>query len=115
MKKFTELKEFDLLANVEAVKTELGGRTTPAFDGYRGQFFWHINDEPCTDWLASYTFEHGELLPGSISKCKIVLAGSIKDLGIGKFESGAQFAIREGARIVAIGRIIEVMESLRLE
>ncbi|MEM7206404.1 MAG: hypothetical protein AAF434_01140 [Pseudomonadota bacterium] len=108
MGKYSELEEFDLLAKVEVVKTEFCGRTQPMFDGYRGQFFWHINDEPCTDWLASYIFEHGELHPGASSKCKIQLAGTIKELGAGKFEKGDQFAIREGARIVAIGSILEV-------
>jgi translation elongation factor EF-Tu-like GTPase len=111
MKKYSELEEYDLLATIEIIKAEFGGRTQPVFDGYRGQFFWHINDEPCTDWLASYIFEHGELHPGESSKCKIFLAGTIKELGKGNFKKGGQFAIREGSRIMAVGSIIEVKKS----
>ena len=105
--KYDELTDYDLLTKVELVKTEFSGRETPVFDGYRGQFFWHINDEPCTDWLAEYFFEHGELHPGSSSRCKIRLAGTIKDLAGGNFPVGNQFAIREGSRIVAVGKILE--------
>jgi len=105
--KYDELTEYDLIAKVELVKTEFSGRETPVFDGYRGQFFWHINNEPCSDWLAEYFFEHGELHPGSSSRCKIRLAGTIKDLAGGDFPVGNQFAIREGSRIVAVGKILE--------
>jgi len=111
MKKYAELEEYDLLANVELIKTELSGRSGPVFDGYRGQFFWHINEEPCSGWLASYVFEHGELHPGSLSKCKVILAGTIKELGKGTFKEGAQFVVREGSRIVAIGSILAVQEN----
>ncbi|MGH1485454.1 MAG: hypothetical protein ACRBCI_04485 [Cellvibrionaceae bacterium] len=108
MENFLSLERYDLLANVKMIETEFSGRKTPVFDNYRGQFFWHVNDERCTDWLAAYIFEHGELHPGQSSKCKIILAGTIKELAIGQFKNGAQFAIREGSRIVAIGSIIEV-------
>ena len=108
MKRYAELEEYDLLAKVELLKSEFSGRTVPVLDGYRGQFFWHINHESCTDWLASYVFEHSELHPGQSSKCKVVLAGTIKTLAQGTFECGAQFAIREGSRIMAVGSILEV-------
>lgn len=108
MKSFAELNEYDLLAKVELVKTEFGGRRGPIFDNYRGQLFWHINQEPCTDWLATYVFERGELSPGASAICKIILVGTIKEPGFATFEQGAQFAIREGSRIVAIGIILEV-------
>jgi translation elongation factor EF-Tu-like GTPase len=108
MKKYAEFEEYDLLAKVELIKTEFSGRSQPVLDDYRGQFFWHINHESCTDWLATYIFEFGELHPGASSKCKIVLAGTIKELGKGTFKVGAQFAIREGSRIMAIGKILEV-------
>jgi len=108
MKKYSELEDYDLLAKIEVMKTEFSGRTLPVIDEYRGQFFWHINHEPCTDWLASYVFEHGEAHPGQSTKCKIILAGTIKTLGAGTFKTGAQFAIREGARIIAIGVILDV-------
>ena len=107
MKNYSSLEEYDLLAKVELVKTEFSGRESPVFDGYRGQFFWHINGETCNDWLASYIFEFGELHPGAASMCKVVLAGSVKEVSGYQFSEGSQFAIREGSRIVAVGKIIK--------
>src|SRR5690606_18466243 len=107
MKNFSELDEFDLLSVVKVVEPEMCGRSTPLFDGYRGQFFWHINGESCTDWLASYVFEGGAIAPGEKGYCKVVLAGHVKEAANNNFPVGAQFAIREGAKIVAIGKIIE--------
>jgi hypothetical protein len=71
LKPFYQLEEFDLSAKVELIKSEYSGRKSPVFDGYKGPFFGKYNDEPCTDWLAMYVFEHGELQPGSSSKCCI--------------------------------------------
>ena len=107
MKTYTELDRFDLLAIVEMLKPEMGGRSSAVYDGYRGQFFWHINDVTGTDWLASYVFEEGIIEPGASSKCKVILAGSIKEQANNNFPEGSQFAIREGSRIVAVGMILE--------
>ena len=54
MSNYDELDEFDLLARVYLIETEFGGRQGAVYDGYRGQFFWHINDVNCSDWDASY-------------------------------------------------------------
>ncbi|TLX45063.1 hypothetical protein C1E24_20970 [Pseudoalteromonas phenolica] len=108
MESFAQLESYDLLAIVEMLNPEMCGRNTPIFDGYRGQFFWHINGESCSDWLACYILEHGELHPGNSSKCKVLLSGTIKELSVPNFKIGAQFAIREGTKIIAIGKIIEV-------
>ncbi len=112
LKSFYQLEEFDLLAKVELIKSEYSGRSSPVSDGYKGQFFWHINDEPCTDWLAMYVFEHGELHPGSSSKCKIILAGTIKKIGKETLKENAQFATREGSRIVGIGKILSISDDI---
>ena len=108
MESFSQLESYDLLADVEMLKPDMCGRNTPIFDGYRGQFFWHINGELGTDWLAYYVLKHGKLHPGTRSKCKVLLAGTIKEHSDPKFKPEAQFAIREGSKIVAIGKIIEV-------
>ena len=107
MKTYSELEEFDLLAKVEIIKPEMCGRSSAIFDGYRGQFFWYINDVNGTDWLASYTFEQGKIEPGEQGLCKVVLAGHVKEAANNNFPVGAQFAIREGSKIVAIGKILE--------
>ncbi len=90
------------------IPTEYGGRSTSAFSGYRGQFFWHINNEPCTDWLAETYFEGDSLEPGKSCKVKIRLTGTILELGKKDgFNIGRQFALREGSKIVAVGVITE--------
>ncbi|WP_017445692.1 hypothetical protein [Gayadomonas joobiniege] len=107
MKNFKELANYDLLAKVVMIKTEYMGRQGAVYDDYRGQFFWHINDVNCTDWDARYFFENGELAPGEESMCKILLSNNLKNASKGKFPADSQFCIREGSRVVAVGRVIE--------
>lgn len=107
MKSYLDLENFDLLAMVEVLKTEMCGRSSVVFDGYRGQFFWHINGVNGTDWLAKYTFEEGKIEPGEQGLCKVILAGHVKGAANSNFPVGVQFAIRESSKIVALGRILE--------
>jgi translation elongation factor EF-Tu-like GTPase len=104
---FNDLQNFDLLARVLLITPEFGGRNGPVLDQYRGQFFWQINDENCTDWDARYFFENGQLLPGSSALCKILLSENVKNYSKGTFPVGCQFGIREGSRFVAFGVIKE--------
>lgn len=107
MKGFSELEDFDLLANVYLIETEFGGRQSAVKDGYRGQFFWHINHINCNDWDASYVFEVGSVSPGNSTNCKILLSDGVKKYAKGNFPTQRQFGIREGSRIIAVGVIIE--------
>jgi translation elongation factor EF-Tu-like GTPase len=107
MKSFSELLEYDLLAKDHLIKTEFGGRQDAVHDGYRGQSFWHINNVNCSDWDASYFFENGPISPGEETMCKIVLSENVKKHSNGVFPVEHQFGIREGARIVATGVILE--------
>jgi translation elongation factor EF-Tu-like GTPase len=107
MKNYEDLSDYDLLASICVVKTEFGGRKGPVFDGYRGQFFWHINDVNCSDWDAIYIFERGSSNPGEESKLKIMLSENLKAYSKGDFRNGRQFGIREGSRIIAVGVILD--------
>lgn len=108
MRTYAEVTNHELEGTVLIVPTAYGGRSTPVFSGYRGQFFWHINHEPCTDWLAETYFENDKVDPGEPARCKIKLAGTILDLGRSKgISAGSQFALREGARIIAVGTVTE--------
>lgn len=107
MNKYEELTEYDLLTKVCSIKTEFGGRENSILDGYRGQFFWHINDVNCSDWDASYIFENGSVNLGDEARCKILLSENVKKYSKGVFLVGRQFAIREGSKIVAVGLILE--------
>ena len=107
MKNYSELNEFDLLAKVHLIKTEFGGRQGKVLNGYRGQFFWHINDVNCCDWDAEYYFEHGHVNPGEESLCKVRLSENVKKYSKGIFPVERQFGIREGSKIIAVGVILE--------
>lgn len=107
MKTYEELVEYDLLTKIYLVKTEFGGRQGMVLDGYRGQFFWHINDVNCSDWDAEYFFVHGSVKPGEESMCKIRLSENVKKYSHGIFPVERQFGIREGSRIIAVGVILE--------
>lgn len=107
MKNYYELKEFDLLAKIYLIEKEFGGRKGAVFDGFRGQFFWHINDINCSDCDASYIFESGEVKPGEESNCKVMLSENVKKYSKGVFPLKRQFGIREGSKIIAVGVILE--------
>ena len=107
MENFKNLSDYDLLAKIYVIKTEYGGRESGVLDGYRGQFFWHINNESCTDWDAVYIFENGSLEPGQEGLCKIILSVNVKKYSKGIFPINRQFCIREGSRVIAAGIILE--------
>ena len=107
MKNYHDVEEFDLLAKVYLIETEFCGRQGAVHDGYRGQFFWHINDVNCSDWDASYIFESGQVNPGEESNCKVVLSENVKKYSKGVFPTERQFGIREGSKIIAVGVILE--------
>ncbi|MBT3199850.1 MAG: hypothetical protein HN350_08030 [Phycisphaerales bacterium] len=104
MKDYEEITDHELEGIVFVIPTEFGGRRGAIHSGYRGQFFWHINGEQGTDWLAEHYFEKDIVEPGSSAKCKIKLAGTILELGEKTgMPVGRQFGLREGSRIVAVG------------
>ncbi len=107
MEIYETLEQFDLKTSVSLIATEYGGRQGPVFDGYRGQFFWHINNVNCADWDASYTFEKGSMEPGDEGFCKVRISDNLKKYSKGDFPVGSQFSIREGARVIAVGVILE--------
>ncbi|BFM13652.1 hypothetical protein R50072_38050 [Simiduia litorea] len=106
MDKFEELSDYHLKAKVYVIEAEFGGRQSAISDGYRGQFFWHINGVSSTDWDARYVFEGGQINPGESGLCKIVVSDNLLMYSGGKFSKNQQFGIREGSRIVAVGVII---------
>lgn len=103
MDKYEELTNYHLKAKVYVIESEFGGRQGVILDGYRGQFFWHINDVDCTDWDACYVFEGGQIQPGESKNCKIVVSDNLLKFSGGRFSKNQQFGIREGSHIVAVG------------
>ena len=107
MKTYHGISDHDLLARVLVISPEFGGRKVPIYDGYKGQFFWHINKVNNTDWDAIYYFEGGSAVAETQSMCKIYISENLKKYSNGKIPVGHPFGIREGTQIVAVGIVVE--------
>jgi elongation factor Tu len=93
----------DLIIKVKVLTEKEGGRKTPFFNGYRGQFYY--ND---SDWDATYEIiDKSEAKPGEEVELKIITVS--REIHFGKFEIGKEVKIREGSRIVAKGKVIRVL------
>ena len=102
---YDEFQDYHLICSLYFIPADFRGRETPCFSNYRGQFFYHYNDAG-TDWLARYIFAEEPVFPGMSVLAKVTLGGSVVDLAEERGMSvGKQMAIREGARIVAVGVI----------
>jgi len=93
----------DIEAEITFVPTGQGGRSTPAFSGYRPQFYY---DEQ--DWDAEQEYpDVDSALPGQT--VRTLLRFSNPDAHVGRVHPGLEFQVREGARVVAHGRVIRIL------
>ena len=78
-----------------------GGRHTPFFNNYRPQFYFRT-----TDVTGTITLKEGTemVMPGDNTTITVELIAPIA------MEKGLRFAIREGGRTVASGRVSEIIE-----
>ena len=86
---------------IYVLSKEEGGRHTPFFNNYRPQFFFRT-----TDVTGSITLAEGTemVMPGDNTSITVELIAPIA------MEKGLRFAIREGGRTVASGRVSEIIE-----
>ena len=86
---------------IYVLSKEEGGRHTPFFNNYRPQFYFRT-----TDVTGSITLAEGTemVMPGDNTSISVELIAPIA------MEKGLRFAIREGGRTVASGRVSEVIE-----
>ena len=86
---------------IYVLSKEEGGRHTPFFNNYRPQFYFRT-----TDVTGSITLAEGTemVMPGDNTSITVELIAPIA------MEKGLRFAIREGGRTVASGRVSEVIE-----
>jgi elongation factor Tu len=86
---------------VYVLSKEEGGRHTPFMNNYRPQFFFRT-----TDVTGSITLAEGTemVMPGDNTAITVELIAPIA------MEKGLRFAIREGGRTVASGRVSEIIE-----
>src|SRR5205807_8066428 len=93
----------DIEAEVTFVPTEQGGRKTPAFSGYRPQFYYDGHD-----WDADQEYPDVEsVAPGQTVRA--LLRFLSPDLQVGRVHPGMEFQVREGARVVAHGRVKKIL------
>jgi len=91
---------------VTYLKPEEGGRQTPVFSGYRGQF--HYEGEHQHAWDAEQSFPSRELVqPGEGAECEIWFASPEQHLH--RVKPGLRFHVQEGGRVVANGIVTEVL------
>ena len=96
-------------AEIEYVTTEAGGRSTPAFSGYRPQFYYHGHD-----WDAEHMYpEAAEVSPGDTVVARLRFMSPQEHHG--NISVGMPFLIREGARTVAYGIVKEVFDQLEVD
>jgi hypothetical protein len=90
-------------AQVRLLRTDEGGRKTPANSGYRPQFYYAGQN-----WDAICYFKNEQLALGATDLCRIVFA-SPESLLPTLFVD-ARFELREGARIVAEGVVTRLLK-----
>ena len=96
------MKTADLVIEVRVLTAEEGGRRTPFYDGYRGQFYYDK-----ANWLVNYTIvDATEAKPGD--KVRLEVATANEAIHHGKFQEGKHVQIREGPRVIAEGKVIEI-------
>ena len=88
-------------AQVYVLTKEEGGRHTPFFNNYRPQFYFRT-----TDVTGTITLNEGTemVMPGDNTSITVELIAPIA------MEKGLRFAIREGGRTVASGRVSEIIK-----
>jgi elongation factor Tu len=88
-------------AEVYVLSKEEGGRHTPFFNNYRPQFYFRT-----TDVTGSIVLAEGAemIMPGDNTSITVELICPIA------MEKTQRFAIREGGRTVASGRVTEIIE-----
>ncbi len=86
---------------IYVLSKEEGGRHTPFFNNYRPQFYFRTTDVTGTITLAEGT---EMVMPGDNTSISVELICPIA------MEKGLRFAIREGGRTVASGRVSEIIK-----
>ncbi|MPN27387.1 Elongation factor Tu [bioreactor metagenome] len=86
---------------IYVLSKEEGGRHTPFFNNYRPQFYFRT-----TDVTGTITLKEGVemVMPGDNTTIMVELICPIA------MEKGLRFAIREGGRTVASGRVSEIIK-----
>jgi translation elongation factor EF-Tu-like GTPase len=93
----------DIEAEITFVPTAEGGRKTPAFSGYRPQFYYDGYD---WDAIQDYP-DVSAVCPGQTVRA--LLRFMSPGAHVGRIFPGMEFLCREGAKVVARGRITKIL------
>ena len=94
----------DIEVEIEFLRHEHGGRETPAFTGYRPQFFYNGNDwDAAQEYIGTETVEPGD-------KVKAHLAFMSPQEHDGKVYPSMPFLVREGNRVVGFGTVLKIID-----
>jgi len=90
-------------ATVRFLRTDEGGRSHPAYSGYRPQFYYDGHD-----WDGEHVFLGvAEANPGDMVTTRITLGSP--ESHTGKIHPGMGFELREGTRVVATGIVTRLL------
>ncbi len=93
----------DIEVELTLLRTEQGGRQSPAFSGYRPQFYYDDHD-----WDAVH--DYGDIIavwPGQTVTAYLSFLSPQSH--VGKLQVGAAFLLREGQRVVGRGRVLRIL------
>lgn len=94
----------DIEGEVTYIPTEAGGRKSPAFQGYRPQFYYNGGD-----WDAVQHYpDVNHVNPGETAR--VIFSFLSPDAHLGKIKPGMMFLIREGPHTVGYGRVTKILD-----
>jgi len=94
----------DTEAEIYFLLPEEGGRSMPAFNSYRSQFYYNISD-----WDAQHEYPDTEkVYPGDAVKAYLAFMSPQEH--VGKIHEDMEFLMREGARTVGKGKVTNILE-----
>ncbi len=98
------IREPHLDAELTLVRTEEGGRQAPAFVGYRPQFRYSGRDND----VFIFAMDRDRLSPGESASVQLTFFRP--ELQRGRLKPGTDFELAEGARVIARGKILAVLD-----
>ena len=97
------MKRPDLRIKIKVLTEIQGGRKTPFFNGYRGQFYYNKSN-----WDATYDIV-GKTKANPGEEVILELKTASREIHFGKFELGKKVKIKEGSRTIAVGEVINIL------
>ena len=94
----------DIKAKIKLLTSAEGGRTTPAKNGYRPQFYYDGEH-----WDAAIELlDRQEIYPGESSEVYFQFATPKNH--VDRLQAGKQFELKEGSRTIAVGEVLEIID-----